>query len=128
VAVDGSMPSIRALDYASHSFQTDSIIYVVHIIEWTDEHEENTDYDTELTRRIEKEGRLVLSSILAKNSRRCERIVKMGDPANKIIKIANDLNIDMIVLGTRGLGNSDDLGHVTKKILIESNRPVLLLN
>ena len=128
VAVDGSMPSIRALDYASHSFQTDSIIYVVHIIEWTDEHEENTDYDTELTRRIEKEGRLVLSSILAKNSRRCERIVKMGDPANKIIKIANDLNIDMIVLGTRGLGNSNDLGHVTKKILIESNRPVLLLN
>ena len=128
VAVDGSMPSIRALDYASQTFQTESIIYVVHIIEWTDDHEENTYYDTELVKRIEKEGRLILSSILAKNSRRCERIVKMGDPANKIIKIANDLNVDMIVLGTRGLGNSDDLGHVTKKILVESNRPVLLLN
>ena len=122
------MPSIRALDYASQTFQTESIIYVVHIIEWTDDHEENTYYDTELVKRIEKEGRLILSSILAKNSRRCERIVKMGDPANKIIKIANDLNVDMIVLGTRGLGNSDDLGHVTKKILVESNRPVLLLN
>jgi urea-proton symporter len=128
VAVDGSMASIRALDYVSHTFQPDSVIYVVHVIEWTDDHEDNIEYDTELIKRIEKEGRLVLSSILIKNPRRCERIVKVGDPAKKIIKTANDLNVDMIVLGTKGLGNSNDLGHVTKKILIESNKPVLLLN
>lgn len=128
VAVDGSMPSIRALDYASHTFQSDSVIYVVHVIEWTDDHEDNIEYDTELRKRVEKEGRLVLSSILIKNPRRCERIVKVGDPAKKIIKTANDLNVDMIVLGTKGLGNSNDLGHVTKKILIESNKPVLLLS
>lgn len=128
VAVDGSMSSIRALDYASHAFQVDSIIYVVHIIEWPDDYEQNTEYDTELMKRVEKEGRLVLSSILIKNSKRCERVVKIGDPANKIIKTANDLNVDFIVLGTKGLGNSDDLGHVTRKILSESNKPVLLLN
>ena len=128
VAVDGSMSSIRALDYASHAFQVDSIIYVVHIIEWPDDYEQNTEYDTELIKRVEKEGRLVLSSILIKNTKRCERVVKLGDPANKIIKTANDLNVDFIVLGTKGLGNSDDLGHVTRKILSESNKPVLLLN
>ncbi|MDN5845580.1 MAG: sodium/solute symporter [Candidatus Nitrosocosmicus sp.] len=128
VAVDGSMSSIRALDYASHAFQVDSIIYVVHIIEWPDDYEQNTEYDTDLMKRVEKEGRLVLSSILIKNSKRCERVVKIGDPANKIIKTANDLNVDIIVLGTKGLGNSDDLGHVTRKILSESNKPVLLLN
>ena len=128
VAVDGSMSSIRALDYASHAFQADSIIYVVHIIEWSDDYEQNTDYDTELMKRIEKEGRLMLSSILINNSKRCERVVKIGDPANKIIKTANDLNVDIIVLGTIGLGNSDDLGHVTRKVLSKSNKPVLLLN
>lgn len=128
VAVDGSMSSIRALDYASHTFQTDSTIYVVHIIEWPDDYEQNTEYDTELMKRVEKEGRQMLSSILIKNSKRCERVVKIGDPANKIIKTANDLNVDFIVLGTNGLGNSDDLGHVTRKILHESNKPVLLLN
>ena len=128
VAVDGSMSSIRALDYASHTFQTDSTIYVVHIIEWPDDYEQNTEYDTELMKRVEKEGRLMLSSILIKNSKRCERVVKIGDPANKIIKTANDLNVDFIVLGTKGLGNSDDFGHVTRKILSESNKPVLLLN
>ncbi|WP_458745051.1 sodium:solute symporter family transporter [Candidatus Nitrosocosmicus sp. T] len=129
VAVDGSMSSIRALDYASHVFQADSIIYVVHIIEWPDDYEQNTEYDAELMKRVEKEGRLVLSSILIKNSKRCERVVKIGDPANKIIKTANDLNVDIIVLGTKGLGNSNDLcGRVTSKILSESNKPVLLLN
>jgi len=128
VAVDGSMSSIRALDYASHAFQVDSIIYVVHIIEWPDDYEQNTEYDPELMKRVEKEGRLVLSSILIKNSKRCERVVKIGDPANKIIKTANDLNVDIIVLGTKGLGNADDLGHITRKILSESNKPVLLLN
>ena len=128
VAVDGSTSSIRALDYASHAFQADSIIYVIHIIEWPDDYEQNTEYDTELMKRVEKEGRLMLSSILIKNSKRCERVVKIGDPANKIIKTANDLNVDFIVLGTKGLGNSDDFGHVTRKILSESNKPVLLLN
>ena len=59
----------------------------------------------------------------------CERVVKIGHPANKIIKTANDLNVDIIVLGTKGLGNSNDLcGRVTRKILSESNKPVLLLN
>ena len=78
---------------------------------------------------VEKEGRLVLSSILIKNSKRCERIVKVGDPANRIIKTANDLNVDIIVLGTRGLGHAtDDLGHITRKVLSELHKPVLLLN
>jgi urea-proton symporter len=58
VAVDGSMSSIRTLDYASHVFQADSIIYVVHIIEWPDDYEQSTEYDTELMKRVEKEGRL----------------------------------------------------------------------
>ena len=126
VAVDGSMSSIRALDYASHVLQADSVIYVVHIIEWPDDYEQNTEYDTELMKRVEREGRLVLSSILIKNSKRCERVVKIGDPANKIIKTANDLDVDIIIVGTKGLGNSDELGHVTREILSKSSKPVLL--
>lgn len=129
VAVDGSMPSIRALDYASHTFQSDSMIYVVHVIDWPDDNkDENIEYDNELLKRVEKEGRLVLSSILINASKRCERIVKVGDPANRIIKTAHDLNVDIIVLGTKGLGHSNDIGHVTRKVLSESDKPVLLLN
>ena len=70
----------------------------------------------------------MLSSILLKNSKRCESVVKIGDPANKIIKTANDLDVDIIIVGTKGLGNSDELGHVTREILSKSSKPVLLLN
>jgi urea-proton symporter len=70
----------------------------------------------------------MLSSILLKNSKRCERVVKIGDPANKIIKTANDLDVDIIIVGTKGLGNSDELGHVARKILSKSGKPVLFLN
>ena len=122
------MSSIRALDYASHAFRVDSIIYVVHIIEWPDDYKQNTEYNIGLIKRVNKQGRLTLSSILIKNSKRCERVVKIWIPATKIIQTANDLNVDIIVLGTKGLGNSNDLGHVTRKILSESNKPVLLLN
>jgi urea-proton symporter len=88
VSIAGFMSSIRALDYASHAFQVDSIIYVVHIIEWPDDYEQNTEYDTELIKRAEKEGRLVLSSILIKNSKRCKRVVKIWDPAPpKLLKL-----------------------------------------
>lgn len=129
VAVDGSMPSIRALDYASHTFQSDSMIYVVHVIDWPDDiKDENVEYDSELLKRVEKEGRLVLSSILINTAKRCERIVKVGDPANRIIKTAHDLNVDIIVLGTKGLGHSNDIGRVTRKVISESDKPVLLLN
>lgn len=78
--------------------------------------------------RVKKEGRRMLSSILLKNSKRYERVVKIGDPANKIIKTANDPDVDIIVVETKGLGNSDDLGHVTRKILSKSSKPILLLN
>ena len=78
--------------------------------------------------RVKKQGRRMLSSILLKNSKRCKRVVKIGDPANKIIKTANDLDVDIIIVGTKGLGNSDDLGHVTRKNLSKSGKPILLLN
>jgi urea-proton symporter len=45
------------------------------------------------------------------------------DPATKIIKTANDLNVDIIVLGTTGLGNSDDLGHIQGKFFLNLTNP-----
>jgi hypothetical protein len=45
-----------------------------------------------------------------------ERIVKIGDPATKIAEIARKLEIDIIFVGIKGLGNTtSDNGHVTKK-------------
>ena len=32
----------------------------------------------------------------------CERIVKLGDPAIKIAEMADKLEVDIIIIGTRG--------------------------
>lgn len=79
--------------------------------------------------RMEQEGRRILASILQRRKLDFERIVKIGDPATKIAEIANKLEIDIIFVGIKGLGNtSSDMGHVTKKLIGSSSRPVVLVN
>lgn len=127
VAIDGSLPSIRAMEFSDRFFSFDSMVYVLYVIEWSDLDQEEV-YDDELLKHMEKEGRLVLSSLFVKNFKRCERLIKIGTPSTKIIQTAKDLNIDIIVIGCTGLGNSQgQFGHVAKKILSDSEKPVLFL-
>lgn len=78
---------------------------------------------------MEQEGRRILASILQRRKLDFERIVKIGDPATKIAEIARKLEIDIIFVGIKGLGNTtSDNGHVTKKWIGSSSRPVVLVN
>jgi nucleotide-binding universal stress UspA family protein len=48
-----------------------------------------------------------------------ETVVRGGDQAGEILKAANEFGVDMIVIGTRGLGvlKSTVLGSVSQKVL-----------
>ena len=60
--------------------------------------------------------------------RNYERIVKLGDPAKKISELASSLNADTIVMGRKGLSDTDsNLGHVTTKVLSLTSKPVVLV-
>jgi nucleotide-binding universal stress UspA family protein len=128
VAVDGSIFSIHALEHANHLFDVpNAMIYVVHVIEWTDEDEES--FDSELTKRMELEGRRLLTRLLVSKKIHCERIVKIGDPAAKIAETASRLDVDIIFLGSKGLGGtSEDMGRVTKKVISLTSKPIILVN
>jgi nucleotide-binding universal stress UspA family protein len=129
VAVDGSISSLRALNYASQLFHemARTKIYIVNVIEWTDEDEESV--DSILVSKMEEEGRKMLKSIIIRDkTSQYERIVKHGDPGTKIAEIAQKLNVEMIVMGSKGLGNSEkEIGHVTAKVLRLTLKPVVLL-
>ena len=60
-------------------------IFVLKVIEWTDERDESG--DSRMTSKIEEEGRRMLRS----SSRECalERIVKVGDPPSKMRELAS---------------------------------------
>ena len=130
VPVDGSARSLKALYHANYLFRGSAKvkIYLLHVIEWSDENEENI--DEELASQIQEEGRLVLRSVvLPKQINDYKRIVKLGDPSEKISELAEKLKVDMIVMGKKGIGKStSDLGHTTKKVLKLTSKPVVLLD
>jgi urea-proton symporter len=129
VAVDGSLASLRALSYASTLFTSDSRskIYIMHVMEWSDEEDESV--DEALVSQMEQEGRKMLRSVaLSSRNPDCERIVKLGDPAIKIAELADKLEVDIIIMGTKGLGRTDEsVGHVTGKVLSLTSRPTILI-
>ncbi len=58
----------------------------------------------------------------------CERIVKLGDPVIKIEELAEKLEVDIIIMGTKGLGRSDEsVGHVTGRVLSLTFRLTILI-
>ena len=129
VPVDGSQQSLRALDYAASiysSFPDKVMITILNIIEWADENEESM--DDELAASIEEQGRRMLRSIIIpKPARNYERMVKLGDPATKIVEMAEKLKVDMIIMGATGLSNSKEIGHVSRKVLKLTSLPVVFM-
>ena len=128
VAVDGSVSSMRALNYVNYVMKESSNIkvYLTHIIEWSDDDES---MDEEMTVKMEQDGRKMLLGIsLPSKLKNYERIVKLGDPAKKISDLASSLNVDTIVMGRKGLSDSEqNLGHVTAKVLSLTSKPIVLV-
>ncbi|HEX7275709.1 MAG TPA: sodium/solute symporter [Nitrososphaeraceae archaeon] len=128
VAIDGSRESLRALNYASYLFgeTIPARIIMLNVIEWTDENDESL--DEVMSDEMLQAGRKMLRSVMVPQFHNYERIVKLGDPANKIVETAEKLDVDMILMGTKGLGNNQsEMGHVTRKVLQARSKPVVLL-
>ncbi|MEO9295055.1 MAG: sodium/solute symporter [Nitrososphaera sp.] len=128
VAIDGSSPSLRALNYATslHDDMITAQIYLMYVLEWPEEGEEHL--DDELLTKMEREGRILLNSIvLPSKSVSSVRIVRIGDPATKLLDVASKIGASMIVMGTTGLGNAAEMGSVSGKVLKGASVPVVFL-
>ena len=130
VPIDGSARSLKALYHANYLFRGSAQvrIYLVHVVEWTNKNEENI--DEELSNQIQEEGRLILRSVMVpKQINNYKRIVKLGDPSEKITELAEKLKVDMIIMNKKGIGkSSSNLGRVTQNVLKLCSKPVILLD
>lgn len=64
--------------------------------------------------------------VLNKKNITCQTYIKLGDPAETLAALADELGCDHIIMGTRGLGAISGivLGSVTRKVLHLANVPV----
>lgn len=134
VAVDFSPCSLRALDSALAWSRGESDVTVLHVV------------DTHLVRRIEHVGLGEATECIAKLRGDAERrlaalkkdrptlafqtMLVEGVPFIEIVKIANDLDCDLIVMGSHATdgGLTEILfGSTAEKVLRGARRPVLCL-
>jgi nucleotide-binding universal stress UspA family protein len=58
-----------------------------------------------------------------------QTIVRVGDPASEIVKLEEELEVDLVVMATHGrVGEKyEKMGSVTERVVRESTRPVLTI-
>ncbi|PLX79643.1 MAG: universal stress protein [Desulfuromonas sp.] len=97
------------------------------LAEFESKHE--TDAKLEIQREIDRFAKDELSSLPQDLERFSGTIVKHGHIVPEILKAADELNADVIVMGTHGMGAIEHtfLGSTAEKVLRKSKRPVFVL-
>lgn len=138
VALDGSEYSERALERAINLAKAfNSQIILLNVIK-TDELEvvkqySESSYDL-VKSYLEQTAEKLLAEAEKKTKKKgVEDVVKkvaFGDPAEKIVEEANNENVDLIAVGTRGLTGVKRvvLGSTTQKVMRWSDKDVLVVH
>jgi len=140
VPLDGSGHTARTIEFASDiARQEDAAIHLLHVVEDTKIPEGVMDYIH--GERIKESPDSVYLKLLAKRildkaedevkQKGIPDIIKriaMGDPARKIIDYAGYNDVDMIVIGSRGLGNAKTrLGSVAMKVVNSADATCIII-
>ena len=69
------------------------------------------------------------AAVLGETGGPVERLASEGDRAREIVRIAEDRDVDLVVVGARGLGTLERLllGSVSEAVLHHAGRPVLIV-
>ncbi|MEM4446871.1 MAG: universal stress protein [Candidatus Jordarchaeales archaeon] len=138
VPVDGSEHAERALERAISLAKTyNSQIILLNVVK-TEELEVVKQYSEASYGLVKSYLEQAASKILEEaekltKKKGIEDVVKKityGDPAEKIVEEANNENVDLIVIGTRGLTGVKRvvLGSTTQKVIRWSERDVLVIH
>jgi nucleotide-binding universal stress UspA family protein len=122
VAIDGSSGSRDALRFLSISeLERDSRLTLLHVLPRA--------VAAERKRQADAEALLRGAARMLEDRRRIERLVAYGDAAREIVKIARSRDVDLVVVGARGLGTLGRLllGSVSETVLHQGSRPVLIV-
>jgi nucleotide-binding universal stress UspA family protein len=133
VAIDGSNASMDAADYAiSISKQYNAELYALHVIHADVDlfgPHETSEYTTEMRNEGEKYMDKVRLKANEKNIQIKTEIISSTNIAGGIVDYAEENNIDLIVIGTRGLSGFKKLllGSVARNVVTYAHCPVMVV-
>lgn len=133
LATDGSVYSEGAAKFLTNlNFSSDDEITILHVISDVPFKEDMESYYSSLKQiRQEIAPKIIESTvnIMKQVKAKSSPMVIDDYPDKGIIDVAEDLNVDMIVMGARGLKGIKALliGSVTRSVAINSSKPVLII-
>lgn len=125
VPVDGSEPNLKAIEEAkAMALNSDSKIVLIHVVD--------VDYllDHSILNELKEQKAKILNDAYEKfEGLDVEKYLVLGDPAEEIIKKADEEDIDLIIMAKRGLTGLKRylIGSVTNKVVTHTNVPILVL-
>lgn len=134
VPVDGSDNSLRALDHAFFlAKKADSRVTAMHVIENPPTvYVESQKLLNDLLSKYRIESAKILDKckqMAEKNGVKIETVIAEGDAASNITSYARKEGMDLIIIGSRGLGRFKEmvLGSVSNKVLHHTKSSVLIV-
>lgn len=135
VASDGSPSSLAAARFAADLPLPDAIDLrvLVSVASWAAPHRGSQTVDHGAIRDAEHERALAIAQeaidVLAASGREAQPIIRDGDPKREIIDTARELDADLVVTGSRGLGGFTGLvlGSVSRGVSMAAPCSVLVV-
>ncbi|MFY9213868.1 MAG: universal stress protein [Tissierellaceae bacterium] len=135
VAVDGSEYSIKALLKAKEiGSKFNSDITILNVIRPMQDYKyiHNKDFYKDMERSLLSQSRKLLEKQMLHFEDypgKVEALYKRGDPANEVVKYAEEEGFDLVVMGSRGLGvfSRTLLGSVSDKVIHHIKTSVLVV-
>lgn len=134
VPLDGSELAERALDHATTILKPHGQITLVYVLDEINEpFNRYTVTDMQLMREnIEENAAAYLEKVgdrLRDEAFTTKRRVEYGNPADRIVQVAAEDNVDVIVMSTRGRSGFSRwiMGSVTQKVLTAARCPVFVI-
>lgn len=139
LATDGSTHSLRAAEAARDlaRLTPDAGITVIHVLPLTPEltmelQKELESAEFTFEEALKEKARPVFErtlKVLGKGDFSVQTRLETGHPADQIAQVANTGNFDLVVIGSRGLGNWQEilLGSVSEKVCHSIHIPVLIV-
>lgn len=135
IATDGSEAARKAANFGVQiAGLSDAKVYSVYVIDTTPYYSIPLDqvWSKEVYEQLEQMGKEIVSDV--ENTAKAagletEASVLKGDPAARIVNFAEEQNVDMIVVGSHGIGGFERLviGSVSEKVVRHAKVPVLVV-